>query len=266
MSLKFDLDQYYFLLQAFDQLGRHLYRAEWTGREAFAAPAEDPEILASKYRELQDKLDQIDVDLLSLRQKGGRLESGSEKEQIDQQLFSLQKEEQELLNKRSALPHYRDTMVTDYDQYQRGQKVREILFAGFADQHISAMFGIEQIIDWKIWRGFDEFEISIPLSRVMAPPQYSSLSEAVVFVSKPSFDQWHLKLQPLVETEPKVLSTKEKAIRLIALLAEQNSDMKKDECLQAMKAELPDLTQNAFNGIWRDHAPAHWKKPGRPNS
>ncbi|WP_373085290.1 hypothetical protein [Sneathiella sp.] len=150
MPLKFDLDSHYFLLQAFDRLGRHLYRNDWTGMEAFAAPSDDPAILKTRHKELNDQLDTIGLEKAGLLLKGGRLEKGPEKEKINLRLFELQKQEQELLNRKSALPSYRETLIADYEQYQRGQQTREILFRGFADKKIEALFGLDQIIDWKL--------------------------------------------------------------------------------------------------------------------
>ena len=266
MPLKFDLDDYYFLLQAFDRLGRHLYRNDWTGMEAFASPSDDPAILKAAHKDLDDRLDAIGLELTGLRQRGDRLETGAEKEQIDQRLFELQKQEQELFNRRSALPSYRETLIADYDQYQRGQKVRKILFRGFADKKIKALFGLDQIIEWKLWRGYESFEVSVSLSLATAPPEYSTRGDAPVFVSKTSFDRWLISLQPLVESEPKTLTAKEQAIRLMTTLAETHKRIKKEDCWQIMKAEVADLTQNMFNGVWKDYAPAHWKKQGRLKS
>mgnify|MGYP007053800158 CR=1 FL=1 len=263
MPLKFDLDDYYFLLQAFDCLGRHLYREDWTGMEAFASPSDDPDILKNQHKELDDQLDTIGLEKTALFQKGGRLEAGAEKEQIDQRLFELQGQEQELLNRKSALPSDRETLIADYEQYQRGQRMRETLYAGFADKKIKALFGLDQIIDWKLWRDYENFETSVSLSLATAPPEYSTRGDAPVFVSKTSFDLWLTTLQPLVESEPEVLTSKEQAIPLMAKLAETRAKIKKEDCWQAMNAEIPDLTRNMFNGIWKDHAPAHWKKQGR---
>lgn len=263
MSLKFDLDKYHLLLQAFDRLGRHLYRNEWTGMEAFAAPSDDPDTLKEKHKELDDQLDAIGLEMAGHRQRGGRLESGPEKEKIDQRLFKLQRQEQVLLNRKSALPSYRETMVANYDQYQRGQRVREILFAGFADKRIKAQFGLNLIIDWKIWRDFESFEVSIPLSLAAAPPEYSSHGRAAVFVSKGTFEQWLITLQPLVEGEPETLTKKDHAIRLMATLVETHRLMKKEDCWKEMEAKIPDITRNMFNDVWKIHAADHWKKQGR---
>ncbi|MCC3306606.1 hypothetical protein [Sneathiella sp. HT1-7] len=266
MPLKFDLDNHYFLLQAFDRLGRHLYRNDWTGMEAFASPSDDPDFLKTRHSELDDQLDTIGLEKTALFQKGGRLERGPEKQQIDQRLFELQKQEQELFNRKSALPSYRETLIADYEQYQRGQQTREILFSGFADKKIKALFGLDQIIDWKLWRGYESFETSVSLSLATAPPEYSTRGDAPVFVSKTSFEQWLITLQPLVESEPEILTIKEQAIRLITKLTETHKRIKKDDCWQAMNTEIPDLTRNMFDDVWKDHAPSHWKKQGRPGN
>ncbi|MZR30237.1 hypothetical protein [Sneathiella litorea] len=263
MPLKFDLDNYYFLLQAFDRLGRHLYRSDWTGMEAFASPSDDPVILKNQLKELDDQLDTIELEKMALFQKGGRLEMGQEKEQIDQRLFELQKQEQELLNQKCALPSYRETLIADYDQYQRGRQAREILFLGFANKKVKALFGLDQIIDWKLWRDYESFEVSVTLSLATAPPEYSTRGDAPVFVSKDSFEQWLTTLQPLVESEPEILTKKEQTIRHMAKLAEIHERMKKEDCWQAMNTEIHNLTRNMFNGVWKDHAPIQWKKPGR---
>jgi hypothetical protein len=263
MPLKFDLNNYYLLLQAYDRLGRHLYRNEWTGREAFSSPSDDPDILKAKHKELDDQLDAIGLEKTGLFQRGGRLETGLEKEQIDQRLFKLQKDEQTLLNRKSALPSYQETMVADYDHYLRGQRVREILFAGFADKKIKAQFGLSLIIDWKIWRDFESFEISIPLSLAAAPPEYSSHGKAAVLVTKEPFIQWLKTLQPLVESEAETLSVKEQAIRFMVKLGETHPLIKKDDCWKTVKTQVPDITRNMFNDVWKDHAPTHWKKQGR---
>lgn len=266
MPLKFDLDDYYFLLQAFDRLGRHLYRDDWTGMEAFSSPSDDPDILKNQHEDLDDQLDTIGLEKTALFQKGGRLEAGPEKEQINQRLFELQRQEQELLNRKSALPSDRETLIADYEQYQRGQQARETLYAGFADKKIKALFGLDQFIEWKLWRSYESFEASVSLSLATAPPQYSTRGDAPVFVSKTSFDQWLITLQPFVESVPEILTTREQAIRLMVKLAETHDRIKKEDCRRAMNAEIPDLTQNMFNEVWKDHAPVHWKKPGRPGN
>ncbi len=41
----FPFDQYYFLLHAYDVLGRHLYGPDWTGQELKETPLDAPEIV-----------------------------------------------------------------------------------------------------------------------------------------------------------------------------------------------------------------------------
>ena len=55
-----NLDSYYFILHAYDKLGRRLYGRDWTGQEVWLGDLESPESLEQLRKPHEDALVKLD--------------------------------------------------------------------------------------------------------------------------------------------------------------------------------------------------------------
>jgi len=241
MTRQFELENYYSLLQAFDQLGKHLYSDVWSGLEAFSKPVASPVGLAGRRAELDDQIEELEVQLISLRKKFQRLMPGPERQQADQQIGNLHEEKTALELKKGKLPDYRDSHVVEFETYARREKSEALLLDGLIRGEVEALYGTQFIIDWKEWCQETGFTCFLPLSIMTVPPKISSLRRAPVFVSKDPFNKWWNALSPIVE-KTVLLSLEQQAEIALKGLVAAGKMKHKQACFELVKETVPELS------------------------
>ena len=172
------LDQYHFLLQAYDRLGRHLYGAEWTGQEILQPRLDPPEDVQVQREPLERQIGEVNAREDKIRAiisvtTDETLIAALEHEKGDQ--FSKRAQLQKDLRQ---LPKPDENYRRCYDAYARAEKAKAILFDALTSEAIKAQASLGMLIDWPGWGRMRGFRYDLDLSLVILPRTISGKRRA----------------------------------------------------------------------------------------
>ena len=260
------LDQYYYLLQAYDALGRRLFGREWTGQDLLQPRIDPPEILAERRAPLEQKLKAIDARDDEGAAAMQRLMSEEERDRLKEEKAALFAERAELQQDLGRLPALNDDYRRSYDAYARSEKAKAMLFGALNSGSVKAQAGLGMLIDWPYWSRARRFRCDLDLSLVILPHTFSSRRRDSVLIRKDHFDAWLKTVTPL---SPELIAQLEPEALCRAWLRElgqkhpDRSPFKKTAMRADAKRDFR-VSANVFDRLWDDVVPVTWKRAGAP--
>lgn len=263
--MRFDLTTLYSLLQAFDLTGRRIFGAAWTGDEAFARRADDPQAA----REQRDAITSRIATLVSQEQPHRallKINAGDEAHRnASQSLYGIGRELDALKADLNALPHVTDWWIADFETFQRRLRVETELRNAFDRQELDLQVGQSDLVQWHSWSRLSDFKVYFGLSMVRVPFAHAGeRRRGPAFVSKVALEHWLERFAPN-EASPGTLTP---MARLKTWLEDkirrhQPKEFSKQTYLDDAKREIPGLTVRTFNTVWAHTVPDSWMQPGR---
>lgn len=264
MARQIDFSNFYLLLEAFDRLGFHLYADEWTGREAWARPAESPDKLKTDKSALRARLESLDESILSKEREFRYATEPTDQNQISSDLDRLRKEHSSKLEDLRSLPVISDVISGPHASFERRATAEKVLWDAARSGDIVFRYGPDTLIDWTAWMADSAIKVHLSLSMARVSSLYSNLRRGPVFVDKVTFDRW--------------LRTVRRVKEIAGAEPDQESEFRaflKREIQTGTKSmgkgEFQDVAENEyrvgkrpFQRIWDEEVPASWKRGGRP--
>ena len=262
------LENYYFLLHAFDVLGRRLYPTDWTGDEFDQRDMEAPGEVAAKLKPVDEKLAEIDAELeanaAAIRRETGEAEMAS----LQQKRVELFANRTAALDERRPLQKLDDTYSRDYAAYQRRIKTEEALFGALESGKIRAQYGRSLLLDWASWSHEPGFKCYLELSLLKAPHRRSGLSRAAVLIRREEFDQWLQTRWPTDPVARAAMLMEQRCEEWLANFVRDNDGKKpssKSMIYVSAKKALTGLPRRLFDRVWSGQVvPADWRRKGAP--
>jgi ribosomal protein S24E len=197
----FPFDQYYFLLHAYDVLGRHLYGTDWTGQELMEARLDAPEVVEQQRAPFERRIAEVNA-------RHDEIRAAIRREIKEELVTALRQESEALFVERAQLQgglHRLPIPNEDYRRshvaHRRAEKTQAFLIEALESDAIRAQAGMGIMIHWSAWSKTPGFRCYLPLSLVVMPRSVSGLRRATVLIRRQEFDTW-LQCVPTVGAEP----------------------------------------------------------------
>jgi hypothetical protein len=256
------LDHYYFLLHAFDRLGRHLYGEEWTGDEFRAQHVMTRAELEREHERLGNELREVEGELRAVTGMIGRSAGAT--------VTALKAEETQLTDRCERLrQRYWMTPKPDgsddvrFRDHERCRRTRETLFDALEAGSLQAEFIGGPIVDWVGWCRQPGFRVCLEFSFVILPRTAATRRGSVV-LRRVAFEEWSKSVLPASRVRLEGLAPFERCRLRIQELGRTISKPRKKVLRDQLKREIPELLDAEFNRAWELYAPAAWKSKGRP--
>ena len=258
-------NNHYFLLQAFDLLGRKLYPDSWAGNEYESRDVPSPEELlelrtpieqeiAKQERLWDEARTEIKIKLLSPEDQT-RCE-----QRIDEaRNRCIELQEQLLHIEKPTKSHERA-----YKGFRRLVFVRDKLYKSFQNNEIQPLFDGTTHIDWDSWLRNNGCKVFLAISVMTTNRMMSGKRRGSVTVEKVPFDKWLRRIEPL---EGYVSPDREAQIEFDNVIIQMaQSGVKthtRDECIE-IGVRQHGLSANLAKKIWQKETPPEWRRKGRP--
>lgn len=258
------LESDYFLLHAFDRLGRHLFDHDWTGREFRAREVPSPDDVAAQQADLELQLAALNTAIEDADQAIARSVDAEE-------ILKLKEKKEALITERAGLrtPFYQfpsaaKSLRLDWECFQRRTQTENSLFSALKAERLKAETTDGMIIDWPAWERERGFRCYLDLSMVRVPPTRSSVRRYSVLLRREPFEDWLKTILPIAPSALADIDPKDRCrVWLIEIATPQAQPIPKPMALEQAQALFPGLAKRAFDRVWASTVPAHWQKPGR---
>lgn len=253
----------YFLLEAYDLLGRHLYDREWIGNEIYKTPLPDPEEVKAQRNEMQRKIDDLkkEADLLEAKKK--RMLPDEEMAEVVKKLRSLYGQRGKISQELSSNTYDPDERYqADYDAYQRRQVTINTLTDALKNRKVSAQADDQMIIPWHDWDDEDGFKCYWDQSLGIFPKHRMGKRRAAIFIKIDEFDEWCKTIPPISIEEGNPLHAELKAEGILREWCKSPKTKTKEGYKKELMRLAPGLSRNGFLRIWAKTVPRSWSKTG----
>lgn len=260
-------DRYVFYLQAYDQLGQHLYGDHWTRNEIRARKVQPPERVEAEHRKLDVEMESVwaEVEALRAHRKSKMLDPNARRETELQETQLLDKV-QAINAKRFEQPYQRERHTRDYDTYVRGQITADKLLTAFKSGKLRAAFGLDPTtLPPELWHGAEGFRLYPHLSMAVVPPTVAASRRGSIMVERLEFETWLQSVVPVVpelQEPPTPEDLCEKWLR--NLLDRGEVPKPKAEYRDLAMKEIEGLSWRKFDQVHARVVPPELRKAGRP--
>ena len=261
------LEEYYFLLHAFDRLGRRLYPSEWTGDEFEQSPMNSPEVIAARREPIEKGLSEIGLEIDAARAAIARTtdeaEIAAHKERLPQ-LF----EERSDLQIVCADVDSTTTITASLRPIKGELRPRQCCSARSKPENIHAQYGRGLMIDWAAWSRERGFKCYLALSLVAAPRLRSGMRRATVLIRRDEFEKWLQLTWPDDPAARAAMSMEQRCEEWLADFVRKSDGKKplgKPSIYADAKRDIPGLPRRVFDRVWSGRVvPPLWRKKGAP--
>lgn len=256
---------FYFLLEAYDRLGQHLYGEEWDHHEIFKPAMRSPEDIDAERAPLERQYAAAQAEIERCDREIKATLSGSRVEQLKAEKawqFELRNEAAQALSEKLEID---DRYRQRYRQFERRYRTEETLVAALKNRDLEAVFNAGMVIEPELWDGRPGFQYWILESLARVPSNFSSRRRAPVFLKRDEFDAWLQRVTPINATAPS--DDPESCGRrfLDAAVREggQRKQYPKGEYRRQAQEACPGLSRRAFDRLWDQMVPDSWREGGR---
>lgn len=261
------VDDFYFLLHAFDRLGRYLFGESWTGQEFKSRSLPTPDEVAADRAPLEAHREELDGRLRRIDEALSRAILQADIDRLKGERAALILEQTEVRSRLFAMPSATDGYRLDWEDFSRRQRTEHILLDALQTGRINAQFAEGQIIDWSGLHRDREFKVYLALSQVKAPRLRSPIRRGAALIRRNAFDEWLKGILPIHPGAIASLSPEEQCRAWIVGLGNSGQKPKpKPELWEEAQGLFPGLSKKAFERLWAQHAPDSWRRKGRPQS
>lgn len=253
----------YSLLQAFDLTGQRTFQHEWSGHEAFAAPAQDPSEFEHHRNALEGELARLWRQDRSLRAQIEEDPTQAERELIAAESRKVWAERDALREELNCLPDISDCQYLDFGEWTRRVETEKLLREGLESGELTLHLVSGAHGNYHEWLRDKNFRISFAFS-IVVPPRSARRRQRrfPAYISKHELDDW-LGRFAADAVLPGEWTPEAKCRAWLAAIAREpkNGRVKADIRLEA-RTLFPDLSKRAFDRAWGSTAPEAWQKPG----
>ena len=258
-------DHYYFLLDAYDRLGQHLFGSQWTGQEINEHPIRSPKEIEAERAPLEAKITEIAGEIK--RHDAAKMKLLKEKDLADNQrtLDDLFEQRGTLQANLWEIGEPTSSYRLGYAAYERRKVTEERILLALQSGEITGAFCGSTNVPNDLWKGTRGFKYYLELSIAAVPRNVSSKRHHAVLISKKEFDRW------LGDVIPEVIDEKappSPALLCRKLLREQVKKGPKLKTKAAYREEamtrIVGLSRRQFDIEWSREVSESWKKSGRP--
>lgn len=254
----------YFLLEAFEILGRHLFGDDWKGDEIYGQVMPDADETLAERKDKEAKVAVLDERISDLSDRISRTVKESE-------IAALNAEKAELMVQLGALNTALAFELADpeghhkaaFEKDRRRRTTEETLIGALKSRAIVGMVGPNIEIEGSQWRD-GSFRYSIPCSLIFGLRRLSAHRRDAAFVKRDGFDTW-IKMVPKVAGntggQPDL---KERVTNYLEDFVSSNpvKPAPKPKIRMDTIERFPGLTARKFDGIWDQVVPNSWKATG----
>ncbi|WP_116600120.1 hypothetical protein [Primorskyibacter marinus] len=262
MSTK-ECQHLYSLLQAFDLTGQRTFQHEWSGHEAFAAPAQDPSEFEHRRKVLEDALARLWRQDQSLRRQIEDEPTQAERALITAESQNVWAERNSLREELNCLPDISDCQYHDFGEWTRRVEIEKLLREGFKSGDLTLRLVAGAHGDYREWLRDKHFRISFAFS-IVVPPRSARRRQRrfPAYIAKHELNDWLARFAADAVV-PGERTPEDKCRAWLAAIAHEptNGRLKADFLLEA-RSLFPDLSKRAFDRAWGSTAPEAWQKPG----
>ncbi len=259
----------FFLLEAFDHVGRHLFDSEWEGTEFEAAKVPDYKIKA------RDRLAAARAELTDIVEKSKELTTlqlrttkDTDNRRNTETLQDLATASRALMNEIAALKPYEWGLDDELGRRERYEVTLKCVTNALADGSLRALYLPMTYIDRHSWISSAEFAIILPLSYVVRRRQKMAFRRKTVFVERNPFREWLARIEPInpgaLEKLPPEIRARFVARKIVAAAPRP---LKMDDFIKQLLEKVDDLSERAAQRIWGDKGtdmivPQSWRAKG----
>ncbi|WP_028793198.1 hypothetical protein [Thalassobaculum salexigens] len=259
---------FYFLEEAFDLLGRHLYASEWDAQEIIARPCPDPDEGDDLRVELGQQFSALTAEIDALKSAIGKTTNAAEVSRLKGESAVLEERRQDVALKRDALPIAGNLERARYARWQRRETAERVLIDAFKAETLKAWSSrgpsMTQITP-DLWRGeVHGFTWYLDLSLAVLPQSISSVRRGVIKIQSDDFHKWRSTVPPIATEAQADLPLEDRATLWFRQFVSdhQGPEPKRDSAIWKIRETFPKLSEAAGKRIWAKNAPSAWKRPG----
>lgn len=259
---------FFFLEEAFELLGKHLYSSEWTGRELTAWPVDDPDVIERKRTKLDKRIEDLRAEIAATEERIATTVDATRIDELRERRAAQLNEHGSLHSTLALLPVIDDTYRNRHRTHQRRLNAEAILVDALSAGDLQALAtrGLENTgIPKHFWQGEKGFKYYLELSLVVLPRQDFGKRRATVKFGRTDTHTWLKTVAPIAEGARAVRSLEEQATVWFVEYVERYKTKRptKANVFDEMRERFPGLSKRACERIWNQHAPEKWKRAGR---
>lgn len=263
----FSDDSHYYLLQAFDRLGRHLFGEEWTGQEFQARPTRKPEAVAAEAAPIEARLAEIQKAQNALTEAKRRTTNADEVARLADELERLEMERREDLASLQQIAQTIESAHRDWPAFSRHSRTYDTLFSALRSERLQAEAVDGMQIEWPVWEQEPGFVCYLNLSLVHVARYRSSARRMSVIIRKEAFETWRKTVDPINEKALAEIPPEQRCRAwLPGFMAAQTLPVPKPDVRAEAQQLFPGLSTRAFDRVWSDTAPKDRRRGGRPKA
>ncbi|MDK9721940.1 MAG: hypothetical protein OEL53_12240 [Rhodospirillales bacterium] len=259
-------NSHYFLIEAFQLLGKRLFGPEWQEDELNAPRLEAPHIVAAQRAPLEAEIAELDNLVSGIDQSISR--------NIDMKAIEAFQEERanHFARRQEIIASLRNVYVTDlsyqsrHAAYVRRTETETRLFDALRSDNILSNILGGIVLNGSHWQNRPGYRHIIDLSLIVLPKLVYSKRRGTVLLPMAAFDAWLDTVMPIVinpasPPSPDLLCAQ--FLRRVFAQGEPYAYQKKQGFRAAARQAVPGLSDRAFNRAWGNTAPDSFKKGGR---
>jgi hypothetical protein len=258
-------NNHYYLLQAFDLLGRQLYPDSWTGYEHESREVISPEELKARRDPLErevEELKQVWADASNDLKE--RLPTAEERAAISAKIDSVRDRCNELEELLFEMGKPDASHIRDYNKWQRMIEVRDRLYEAFRTEALKPLFDGSTFIEWDYWLRNDGCKIFLPISMMTTSRNMSGKRRGSVTVEKVPFDKWLSRIEPREGENSHLSRARTEFTNEILKEAESGERTRYRDDWIHVGTEKYGLSANEAKKIWQANTLPKWRRKGRP--
>lgn len=261
-----DYEHYYFLMHAFDRLGRRMFPDDWTGNEIHTSNLRSPDeiekelepyvkeskALEARFNELNGIIDKTFKDDLIKECEIEKVEIGIRRAELSSKFWDIGKPDDSYRKTYAAIPR-KETVLNELLSALRTRKIQATMNGGV-------------VIQFDYLENMPGFKLDVEHSLARMPKtEYGGRgNHASVLLIRNRFDEW-LDVHHPPKAPP---GTREEKIQLCKRwLREQkllDNRLRKKPFIELAKINFR-ISEYAAEQIWAELA-GDWKNPGRPKN
>ncbi|MBF0168090.1 MAG: hypothetical protein HQL45_10710 [Alphaproteobacteria bacterium] len=259
-------DNHYFLIEAFQLLGKRLFGPEWQGDEWKAEKLDAPDVVVAKRTPLEAELSESDRQIAQIEDAISKNVKADKIENLKQEKRGLLARQQDIHKALRNLYVPDKCYQSRYAAFVRRHETEARLSEALRTDSIPSRILGGIILNGSHWQSRAGYRHMIDLSLIVLPRLVYSKRRGTVLVPMAECGAWLETLMPIV-VDPEAPPSPEfqcvEFLRQIFAKGEPYPYSTKLQYLEAATRKFPGLSKRAFDRVWGNHAPDSQKKRGR---
>jgi hypothetical protein len=260
------LEDYYFLLHAFDRLGRRLF-PQWRGDEIAQRCIDPPEVVAAAREPHETRIKEIYAEHDKLEAINAKITDEAKTAANKQTMKGLLEERTGLMERLLPMAQLNEAYHRERANYERRVKTEQLFFGALKSGALRAQLLAGPYVDWPAWSREHGFKCYLALSLVVVPRRQLAMRRGTALIRRTEFEAWLRSATPPHPAARAKMTAEDKFAEWLEEFIRKNDGKKpmdRRSIFALARAEIEGLSGRACQRAWPRFAPPDWRKRGAP--